>query len=169
MQMRQDFNLSNVVELTCWCRSFCLKKPHSWWSLMHRGTSTGMSTGLRKYPTSSNSSSWAAPSLQPISNPWRSEMQFKKSKLLKSNFEPQVRNSNFSAFIDVFTANTYVMVILSDSQVTKDIFYQIMWLKLLFPRYLLRPSLSTSVMPGSILRSWKERASRTGQPLGGST
>ena len=49
-------------------------------------------------------------------------MQFKTSKLLKSNFEPQVRNSNFSAFIDVFTANTYVMVILSDSQVTKDIF-----------------------------------------------
>ena len=32
----------------------------------------------------------------------------------------QVRNSNFSAFIDVFTANTYVMVIVSDSQIPSE-------------------------------------------------
>ena len=35
-------------------------------------------------------------------------------------FFPQVRNSNFSAFIDVFTANTYVMVIVSDSQIPSE-------------------------------------------------
>ena len=28
-----------------------------------------------------------------------------------------MRNSNFAAFIDVFTPNTYIMVISSDSQV----------------------------------------------------
>ena len=32
----------------------------------------------------------------------------------------KVRNSNFSAFIDVFTANTYVMVIVSDSQIPSE-------------------------------------------------
>ena len=36
------------------------------------------------------------------------------------NFLFQVRNSNFSAFIDVFTANTYVMVILSDSKIPSE-------------------------------------------------
>ena len=35
-------------------------------------------------------------------------------------FNLQVRNSNFSAFIDVFTANTYVMVIVSDSQIPSE-------------------------------------------------
>ena len=29
----------------------------------------------------------------------------------------EVRNSSFAAFIDVFTANTYVMVIMSDSTI----------------------------------------------------
>ena len=33
--------------------------------------------------------------------------------------DQQVRNSNFAAFIDVFTANTYVMVIVADSQVCR--------------------------------------------------
>ena len=41
---------------------------------------------------------------------------------------PQVRNSNFSAFIDVFTANTYVMVIVSDSQIPSEaIMINIRW------------------------------------------
>ena len=31
----------------------------------------------------------------------------------------EVRNSSFAAFIDVFTANTYVMVIMSDSSICK--------------------------------------------------
>merc|ERR1719430_754612 len=45
--------------------------------------------------------------------------QFKLScSKLAAHFQSmEVRNSNFSAFIDVFTANTYVMVILSDSQI----------------------------------------------------
>ena len=31
----------------------------------------------------------------------------------------EVRNSNFAGFIDLFTANTYVMVIMSDSSIRK--------------------------------------------------
>ena len=31
----------------------------------------------------------------------------------------EVRNSNFAAFIDVFTSNTYVMVIMSDPSIRK--------------------------------------------------
>ena len=31
----------------------------------------------------------------------------------------EVRNSAFAAFIDVFTPNTYVMVIMSDSSIRK--------------------------------------------------
>lgn len=33
----------------------------------------------------------------------------------------EVRNSNFAAFIDVFTSNTYVMVIMSDPSIRKYI------------------------------------------------
>ena len=32
----------------------------------------------------------------------------------------EVRNSNFASFIDVFTANTYVMVVLSDSKIPSE-------------------------------------------------
>ena len=32
----------------------------------------------------------------------------------------EVRNSNFAAFIDVFTSNTYVMVIMSDPSIRKN-------------------------------------------------
>ena len=48
--------------------------------------------------------------------------QFKLScSKLAANFQSmEVRNSNFSSFIDVFTANTYVMVILSDSNVPAE-------------------------------------------------
>merc|ERR1712112_2927 len=48
--------------------------------------------------------------------------QFKLScSKLAAHFQSmEVRNSNFSAFIDVFTANTYVMVILSDSNVPAE-------------------------------------------------
>lgn len=31
----------------------------------------------------------------------------------------EVRNSNFAAFIDAFTSNTYVMVIMSDPAIRK--------------------------------------------------
>jgi len=33
----------------------------------------------------------------------------------------EVRNSNFAAFIDVFTSNTYVMVVTSDSTIRKQV------------------------------------------------
>merc|ERR1712059_199873 len=48
--------------------------------------------------------------------------QFKLScSKLAAHFQSmEVRNSNFAAFIDVFTANTYVMVILSDSQIPSE-------------------------------------------------
>lgn len=31
----------------------------------------------------------------------------------------EVRNSNFAAFIDIFTSNTYVMVVMSDPSIRK--------------------------------------------------
>ena len=33
----------------------------------------------------------------------------------------EVRNTNFAAFIDVFTSNTYVMVVVSDPTIRKYI------------------------------------------------
>ena len=56
--------------------------------------------------------------------------QFKLScSKLAANFQSmEVRNSNFSSFIDVFTANTYVMVILSDSHIPAEaILINIRW------------------------------------------
>lgn len=41
------------------------------------------------------------------------------SKLAASFQSMEVRNSNFAAFIDVFTSNTYVMVIMSDPSIRK--------------------------------------------------
>ena len=36
----------------------------------------------------------------------------------QSNFHSmEIRNKNFSAFIDVFTPNTYIMVVTSDSRI----------------------------------------------------
>ena len=47
--------------------------------------------------------------------------QFKLScsKLAASFQSMEVRNSSFAAFIDVFTSNTYVMVIMSDPSIRK--------------------------------------------------
>ena len=42
------------------------------------------------------------------------------SKLAASFQSMEVRNSNFAAFIDVFTSNTYVMVIMSDPSIRKN-------------------------------------------------
>ena len=42
------------------------------------------------------------------------------SSKLHAHFQSmEVRNSSFGAFIDVFTPNTYVMVIMSDSTIRK--------------------------------------------------
>jgi len=48
--------------------------------------------------------------------------QFKLScSKLAAHFDAmEVRNSNFAAFIDVFTPNTYIMVISSDSQIPSE-------------------------------------------------
>ncbi|XP_033706385.1 ras-related GTP-binding protein B-like, partial [Tursiops truncatus] len=45
--------------------------------------------------------------------------QFKLScsKLAASFQSMEVRNSNFAAFIDIFTSNTYVMVVMSDPSI----------------------------------------------------
>ena len=47
--------------------------------------------------------------------------QFKLScsKLAASFQSMEIRNSSFTAFIDVFTPNTYVMVIMSDCAIRK--------------------------------------------------
>ena len=37
----------------------------------------------------------------------------------------EVRNSNFAAFIDVFTSNTYVMVVTSDSTIREFHFFRL--------------------------------------------
>lgn len=54
----------------------------------------------------------------------REEMQYLEhyyffSKLAAQFQSMEVRNSNFAAFIDVFTSNTYVMVIMSDPTIRK--------------------------------------------------
>lgn len=41
------------------------------------------------------------------------------SKLAASFQSMEVRNSNFAAFIDIFTSNTYVMVVMSDPSIRK--------------------------------------------------
>lgn len=80
----------------------------------------------------------------------------------------EVRNSNFAAFIDVFTSNTYVMVIMSDPSIREwhirpfssrnrcrrnqngSFFKQA---SLCSPQHL-QPLSSTSGMLGNTLRSW---------------
>lgn len=42
------------------------------------------------------------------------------SKLAASFQSMEVRNSNFAAFIDIFTSNTYVMVVMSDPSIRKS-------------------------------------------------
>lgn len=44
------------------------------------------------------------------------------SRLAAQFHSMEVRNMNFACFIDVFTSNTYVMVIMSDPQIRKYIF-----------------------------------------------
>ena len=83
--------------------------------------------------------------------------QFKLScSKLAANFQSmEVRNSNFSSFIDVFTANTYVMVILSDSHIPAEaILINIRWEGegVLTKIYLHR----LSGMRGNTLRSWRK-------------
>ena len=46
---------------------------------------------------------------------------FSYSKLAASFQSMEVRNSNFAAFIDIFTSNTYVMVVMSDPSIRKFI------------------------------------------------
>lgn len=74
----------------------------------------------------------------------------------------EVRNSNFAAFIDVFTSNTYVMVIMSDPSIRKysSLVNPLMSATsnnaappvFIFQR--LQPLSSISVMLGNTLRSW---------------
>lgn len=45
--------------------------------------------------------------------------RFSYSKLAASFQSMEVRNSNFAAFIDIFTSNTYVMVVMSDPSIRK--------------------------------------------------
>ena len=66
----------------------------------------------------------------------------------------QVRNSNFSAFIDVFTANTYVMVIVSDSQIPSEaIMINIRYKNGVLDFSNDRHVFFSSEMPGSILKN----------------
>lgn len=44
----------------------------------------------------------------------------------------EVRNSNFAAFIDVFTSNTYVMVVMSDPNIREYLSKQLCTLKYSF-------------------------------------
>lgn len=53
---------------------------------------------------------------------------FKISKLQAQFQSMEVRNSQFAAFIDVFTPNTYVMVIMSDPTIRKFLIYHIVYL-----------------------------------------
>ena len=57
-------------------------------------------------------------------------MSFTNSKLAAQFQSMEVRNSNFAAFIDVFTSNTYVMVVTSDSTIRKFVIFYFVWWKL---------------------------------------
>ena len=57
-------------------------------------------------------------------------MSFTNSKLAAQFQSMEVRNSNFAAFIDVFTSNTYVMVVTSDSTIRKFVIFYFAWWKL---------------------------------------
>ena len=57
-------------------------------------------------------------------------MSFTNSKLAAQFQSMEVRNSNFAAFIDVFTSNTYVMVVTSDSTIRKFLIFYFVWWKL---------------------------------------
>lgn len=114
-------------------RCCCSRKPHSWLSPTLIGSSTGTCTGNVHICTSSLGTS----RFEKISNIIK---QFKLScAKLEAHFQSmevkrpdvsvttvpdfvfvQVRNSNFASFIDVFTANTYVMVIVSDSKIPSE-------------------------------------------------
>ena len=90
--------------------------------------------------------------------------QFKLScSKLAANFQSmEVRNSNFSSFIDVFTANTYVMVILSDSHIPAEaILINIRSVSSLITTLENIPiaCLYHSGMRGNILRSWRRTIS----------
>lgn len=92
---------------------------------------------------------------------------FYPSKLAASFQSMEVRNSNFAAFIDVFTSNTYVMVIMSDPSIRKC---QRAKFLCSFSKTAkcskkkkknsasdsqhLQPLSSTFEMPGNTLRSW---------------
>lgn len=85
--------------------------------------------------------------------------QFKLScsKLAAQFQSMEVKNSQFSAFIDGFTPNTYVMVIMSDSSIRKlSCTFQInlcIFNNLYFQHLL--PLCSTFATPESTLRNWK--------------
>lgn len=56
---------------------------------------------------------------------WPSTRNFLHSKLHAHFQSMEVRNSTFAAFIDVFTPNTYVMVIMSDNTIRKYIYNEL--------------------------------------------
>lgn len=100
------------------------------WSPTISAKSSVTLTGLRRSVTLSNSSNSAvgkcfADAPPPLQIPsagvcWFSFNLFYYSSKLAASFQSmEVRNSNFAAFIDVFTSNTYVMVIMSDPSIRK--------------------------------------------------
>lgn len=109
------------------------------WSPTISAKSSVMLTGLRRSVTLSNSSNSAVGEFTLQKHHlhsthhtsqftcwvvlwclWFFILFLNSSKLAASFQSMEVRNSNFAAFIDVFTSNTYVMVIMSDPSIRKS-------------------------------------------------
>lgn len=131
---------STVFELIIWIQWWktitCCFFPVLYkcrWSPTISAKSNVMLTDLRRSVTLSNSSNSAVGKfiLQKHKDSrhtspaaflwyfWCFTFLFSSSKLAASFQSMEVRNSNFAAFIDVFTSNTYVMVIMSDPSIRK--------------------------------------------------
>ena len=96
-------------------------------------------------------------------------MSFTNSKLAAQFQSMEVRNSNFAAFIDVFTSNTYVMVVTSDSTIRKfHIFYFVGWKLNLFFVFSIRSDLDEHEKRSKTFRKTREAERESifdGRPL----
>ena len=102
-------------------RLFCLNVQLSWLFLMQQRNLIEMTTDLRRSQTLSNNSNLVAgerlPNLCKCLYVYVYFSTLYCSKLQSQFQSMEVRNSHFAAYIDAFTTNTYIMVIMSDQTV----------------------------------------------------
>jgi hypothetical protein len=125
-------NWQTFVKFVKPMRLYYLNEQRSWWYLMHTQKIMTMFIVSRRSVTSSNNSNWVAGecflSLHQKRGLGSILITKKKKFFLNSKCQAQfqsmeVRNQRFTAFIDVLTANTYIMVIMSDPTIRKSFFF----------------------------------------------